>query len=330
MNDSVQDGPIHRQITLPPMEKKTQISAYLRKGFRRLSGVGMGGYGNEGVVKNGVRPLVLDGLPAKREGGEENDEHDVPEEQEEEYTAPSYEFTSLDAYLSSLPKLDPVNRTLVWVLYSDEGELGEIRDEELLLLPKRGALEPRLIFTPALSRQETEVTSISRCESARGTNGRGTPPPRDEDQPRLDELFQRLQERQRKVLGGHLAHCGNLTYLHPVKNTSRRQSLEPLQVSPELTPDVIPYVAAPLPSQHHQHEHVDNSHADSKTRNNTNTNNQLLPPKRKVSEEDLSVNRSKLKTLPHYRSVSDCLCTHTHIHTCMYSEHALNRSVLCF
>ena len=36
-------------------------------------------------------------------------------------------------------------------------------------------------------------TSISRCESERGTHGRGTPPTRDKGQPRLDELFRKIQ-----------------------------------------------------------------------------------------------------------------------------------------
>lgn len=38
-------------------------------------------------------------------------------------------------------------------------------------------------------------TSISKCESDRGTHGRGTPPVREVGQPRLDELFQKLQVR---------------------------------------------------------------------------------------------------------------------------------------
>ena len=36
-------------------------------------------------------------------------------------------------------------------------------------------------------------TSLSYYESARGTGGRGTPPPRDHGQPRLDDLFRQLQ-----------------------------------------------------------------------------------------------------------------------------------------
>ena len=36
-------------------------------------------------------------------------------------------------------------------------------------------------------------TSLSYYESARGTGGRGTPPPREHGQPRLDDLFRQLQ-----------------------------------------------------------------------------------------------------------------------------------------
>ena len=310
MTDSIQDGHIHRQITLPPMEKKTQFSAYLRKGFRRLSA--MGGYSSQVVEKNGDRPLILDSLSANRDLKEERTIIEDDEEEEE------LENPTLDSYLNSLPKVDPVNRTLVWVLYSDEGELGEIQDEDLLSLPRRGVLQPRLVFTPALSRQETEITSVSRCESERGTNGRGTPPSRDEDQPRLDHLFQRLQERQRKALANHLGHCGNLSYLHPVKNSSRRQVLEPLQVSTELTPDIVPYMVTPPPSHQHQSEHSEHPLSDSKSRNSSNNNpGPLVPPKHKTSEEDLSSHRSRLRTLPHYKSVS---ITHAHTHTHTHAQ----------
>ena len=36
-------------------------------------------------------------------------------------------------------------------------------------------------------------TSLSYYESARGTGGRGTPPTREDGQPRLDDLFRELQ-----------------------------------------------------------------------------------------------------------------------------------------
>ena len=36
-------------------------------------------------------------------------------------------------------------------------------------------------------------TSVSRCESERGTHGRGTPPVREVGQPQLDDLFRKLQ-----------------------------------------------------------------------------------------------------------------------------------------
>ena len=44
--------------------------------------------------------------------------------------------------------------------------------------------------------EEEEEVSLSQYESARGTQGRGTPPARVCGQPRLDQLFQQLHARQ--------------------------------------------------------------------------------------------------------------------------------------
>ena len=44
--------------------------------------------------------------------------------------------------------------------------------------------------------EEEEEESLSQYESARGTQGRGTPPARGRGQPRLDQLFQQLHARQ--------------------------------------------------------------------------------------------------------------------------------------
>lgn len=60
-------------------------------------------------------------------------------------------------------------------------------------LPPRGMLGP----IPRPDSQGASVgeydTSVSYCESARGTQGRGTPPHREAGQPRLDDLFRQLQ-----------------------------------------------------------------------------------------------------------------------------------------
>ena len=55
-------------------------------------------------------------------------------------------------------------------------------------------------------------TSISKYESERGTHGRGTPPPREIGQPRLDELFRKLQV----IYYWCTLHCidRNLTWAH--------------------------------------------------------------------------------------------------------------------
>lgn len=70
-------------------------------------------------------------------------------------------------------------------------------------LPPRGSIAPNL-FPAEEGRgkevvrgvESSKVTSVSQCESDRGTHGRGTPPIREEGQPRLDELFRQLQLKQ--------------------------------------------------------------------------------------------------------------------------------------
>lgn len=49
-------------------------------------------------------------------------------------------------------------------------------------------------------------TSLSYYESARGTGGRGTPPLREDGQPRLDDLFRQFQVKT--ISGKGNSHCG--------------------------------------------------------------------------------------------------------------------------
>ena len=202
--------------------------------------------------KNAITLCIREGLK-RRLGGVQQSQRQIAEEREE---APNVSFLakkkeqigdneSLENYLSTLPRLNPENRTLVWLLYNEEGEKEEVDEEELQSLPRRGTIEPRVISTPAFSTHGTEITSLSHCESARGTNGRGTPIPQDDSQPRLDELFKRFQEQQKRALKGHLKRCGNLTFIP----ASRRTHLNPLPQYMEITPDIIPFLATP-PSRH--------------------------------------------------------------------------------
>ena len=71
--------------------------------------------------------------------------------------------------------------------------------KSLSSLPQRGAIVP-LPQPPItqLSSMDYE-TSVSYCESERGTHGRGTPPPMDMSQPRLDDLFRQLHVSLRSV-----------------------------------------------------------------------------------------------------------------------------------
>ena len=78
----------------------------------------------------------------------------------------------------------------------------EVRQDMYGNLPPRGSIIPNLFPAEGRGREgvrgieSSKVTSVSQCESDRGTHGRGTPPTREEGQPRLDELFRQLQLKQ--------------------------------------------------------------------------------------------------------------------------------------
>lgn len=233
MTDPAQDGSGSRQpVALPPIDKKAALHACLKRRLKRL-GVCNDEQRQQGA-KREEKAETYASLHQKRnqQGVRTSEEPMVP----------------LESYLQMLPKLDPVQRTFVWVMYSDEGEEGEVTAEELHSLPIRGTIEPRKIVTPAFSERGTEITSLSRCESDRGTNGRGTPPSRDEKQQRLDYLCQRLQARQKKALSMYLRHCGNLPYL-PLTRHSKYPQLQPIEDAPEITPDIIPFLVTPFSSR---------------------------------------------------------------------------------
>ena len=59
-------------------------------------------------------------------------------------------------------------------------------------------------------------TSLSYYESARGTGGRGTPPPRAQGQPRLDDLFRQLQVNIYQCTYYGMHQCSLKSYLSKI------------------------------------------------------------------------------------------------------------------
>lgn len=104
---------------------------------------------------------------------------------------------SFDNYLATIPKVDAVKRTVGWVF---SAEPSYDKRESLAGLPMRGTILPTRFTDSREARQHIEdaVTTLSGYESARGTHGRGTPPALDPAKPRLDELFQQLQQKQER------------------------------------------------------------------------------------------------------------------------------------
>ena len=81
-----------------------------------------------------------------------------------------------------LCRMDPIDRTVGWVFQQHQSNRPCGRD------PGHAPCTPG-----DEGGTEGYETSVSRCESDRGTQGRGTPPARDDKRPRLDELFRQLQ-----------------------------------------------------------------------------------------------------------------------------------------
>ena len=101
---------------------------------------------------------------------------------------------SFETYLRALPKLDPIDRTVGWVFHQSEGT-GEVRRISFSKLPPRESIRPNLSPSEHVPPDTSCLdTSLSRYESERGTQGRGTPPSYNVTRPRLDELW-RQQER---------------------------------------------------------------------------------------------------------------------------------------
>lgn len=144
---------------------------------------------------------------------------------------------SFESYLRSIPRLDPVDRTIGWIVQQPDDN----NDSPVIVknLPLRGTLIPNPKPTEQFCARRDSESSISRCESARGTPNRGTPPALDDNQPRLDEWLQELLQCHRQTRRRRVS-CTNTS------NTTLRNSLsDGRSHNPEITADILPYLTKP-------------------------------------------------------------------------------------
>ena len=146
---------------------------------------------------------------------------------------------SFESYLQSIPRLDPVDRTIGWIVQQPDNN----NDSPVAIknLPLRGTLIPNPKPTEEFCARRDSESSISRCESARGTPNRGTPPPLDNDQPRLDEWLQELlqchqQTHRHKLNKGSCAKASHTRLGYNIDSRSH---------NPEITADIVPYLVNP-------------------------------------------------------------------------------------
>ena len=146
---------------------------------------------------------------------------------------------SFESYLRSIPRLDPVDRTIGWIVQQPDDN----NDSPVAVkhLPLRGTLLPNPKPAEEFCARTDSESSISRCESARGTPNRGTPPQLDVNQPRLDEWLQELlqchhQTRRRRV---SCSNTSNTTLGYNMHSSDTRSC------NPEITADILPFLMNP-------------------------------------------------------------------------------------
>ena len=145
---------------------------------------------------------------------------------------------SFESYLRSIPRLDPVDRTIGWIVQQPDDN----NDSPVTVknLPLRGTLIPNPKPTEQFCARRDSESSISRCESARGTPNRGTPPPLDDNQPRLDEWLQELLQCRHQPTRRRRGSCANAT-----SDTTLRYNFDGRSRNPEITADILPYLVKP-------------------------------------------------------------------------------------
>lgn len=154
------------------------------------------------------------------------------------------ECIKFDEYLDSLPLLESSQRIKQWMSKSSYSQSTKIPLDDL---PMRGTLLPTR-YEPGNEIIHDDIdtqTSVSLYEAARGTHGRGTPPKLDHTQPRLDEIFNQLQQGLEKEARRKLIEAGekHLLSYNLMDVYSHQVPGLPLGV----TPDVIPFMS------HHKH-----------------------------------------------------------------------------
>ena len=177
----------------PPRISFTTCVDSIREGIRKISGC-------EDVDKDGI---IQPDLPRRktpvinRPSLDLLQEHDQFYDKKRHCKSRSKKHQSFEKYLANIPKIDTVKRTVKWV-FSVEPSYD--KRESLAGLPMRGTILPTRYTESREGREHVDdtVTTVTGCESARGTHSKGTPPTFDPSKPRLDELFQQLQQKQER------------------------------------------------------------------------------------------------------------------------------------
>ncbi len=160
-----------------------------------------------------------------------------------------------DEFHNKVPKIDSMKRTLSWVYHS---ELNSDSKISLSVLPMRGTLLPTRYTTEhkhySYYCDDGIMMSVSSCESARGTHGRGTPPILDPKTPRLDDLFQQLQQKQEREARRQIIAAGerHLLSFNLLDVYSHQVSGMPIGTTPEILPFMAPTSFIPRTSKKSQ------------------------------------------------------------------------------
>jgi len=146
---------------------------------------------------------------------------------------------SFESYLRSIPRLDPVDRTIGWIVQQPDDN----NDSPVTIknLPLRGTLIPNPKPTEEFCTRTESESSISRCESARGTPNRGTPPPMDDNRPRLDERLQELLQCHQQT---HQLYKNSSAEAKPMLRY-RMFNSDSAYHNPEITEDILPFLKNP-------------------------------------------------------------------------------------
>ena len=157
--------------------------------------------------------------------------------------------TSFEVFLDGVPRLDPIDRTVGWVFKQTNAT--QDRRESLGSLPMRGTILPtRYDPTDEPLPSDSVQTSVSGYESARGTHGRGTPPPLDPHRPRLDDFFYEIQRQQERQARQKLIAMGQQHLLS--FNLMDVYSHQVPGYPAGTTPDIVPFISRDSQFYHRQ------------------------------------------------------------------------------